>query len=252
MKLTNETQKGFWTESEMALLNSLYKKFGSAWAHIAKQIPGRTAQQVKDKIWYQKSHARKQYAFSNEDDKMLIKLNLAFNGNLSKIRDAKFQNMPKAIIEKRIGTICGRPMHGFASSRDLEINREGEGYATNKTRKIVAINKAMSPEESDMIEVSTEDLHSDMNEDKQLLEPILEKGMERSLSAASSFGEGSEDGWERVIGNQRSTEDEQSGGFPLMTQSGSGVLEGLPEKSIPDTQRIFLTHTASASSNVYY
>lgn len=75
----------------------------------------------------------------------------------------------------------------------------------NQSRKIVAINKVMSPEESDSIEVSTEELNSDMNdlsEDKHLLEPIPEKAMERSLSASSIGGEDSEEGWERVIGNQ--------------------------------------------------
>lgn len=40
-----EISKAKWTEEEDARLAALVKEYGSSWAHISRQLPGRTDQQ---------------------------------------------------------------------------------------------------------------------------------------------------------------------------------------------------------------
>jgi len=59
---------GFWSEDESKILKKYYEIYGANYATIAKKLPGRTAQQIKDRIRY--LHRKKEgYTFSNEDDR---------------------------------------------------------------------------------------------------------------------------------------------------------------------------------------
>jgi len=49
-KITTSTHIGRWSEEETAKLLNLFQLFGNNWKIISGKLPGRTQEQVKDKI----------------------------------------------------------------------------------------------------------------------------------------------------------------------------------------------------------
>ncbi len=98
-----------------------YGIYGSNFGQIAKKIPGRTTQQVKDLVHYRTGKKNKSVYFSNEDDRKLMKLLVRFDFVVRKVHDEAFRKVPVKIIEKRVETVTGRPLSGFVSSRDIGI-----------------------------------------------------------------------------------------------------------------------------------
>ena len=49
--LDPEVKRGVWTEAEMKILRDSQKELGNKWSEIAKRIPGRSENSVKNR-WY--------------------------------------------------------------------------------------------------------------------------------------------------------------------------------------------------------
>jgi hypothetical protein len=60
--LDPDVKKGIWTEDEMKILRDSQKELGNKWSDIAKRIPGRSKNSVKNR-WYNQKTVRETCCF---------------------------------------------------------------------------------------------------------------------------------------------------------------------------------------------
>lgn len=53
--LDPDIKKGLWTQAEMKILRDSQKELGNKWSEIAKRIPGRNENSVKNRWYNQKT-----------------------------------------------------------------------------------------------------------------------------------------------------------------------------------------------------
>ncbi len=53
--LDPDVKKGIWTEAEMKILRDSQRELGNKWSEIAKRIPGRNENSVKNRWYNQKT-----------------------------------------------------------------------------------------------------------------------------------------------------------------------------------------------------
>lgn len=66
--LDPEIRKGVWTKTEMDILIDAQKELGNKWAEIAKRIPGRSENSVKNR-WYNAKTSAKRKASKEEEER---------------------------------------------------------------------------------------------------------------------------------------------------------------------------------------
>lgn len=87
--LDPDVKKGIWTAGEMKILRDSQKELGNKWSDIAKRIPGRSENSVKNRWYNQKTVSRKILGFSNERRKIVSlllfqhSLTLELRGNVN-------------------------------------------------------------------------------------------------------------------------------------------------------------------------
>ena len=62
---------------------------------ISRKMPGRTSQQIRDRVRYLKIIKGKKYAFTNEDEKRLMQLMNKYEKRLDLVKQVGFKDIPK-------------------------------------------------------------------------------------------------------------------------------------------------------------
>ena len=65
--LDPDVKKGVWTEAEMKILRDSQKELGNKWSDIAKRIPGRSENSVKNR-WYNQKTVSRNIIYVTQDE----------------------------------------------------------------------------------------------------------------------------------------------------------------------------------------